>query len=79
MNRDTALQAKFSGPYVVDRKLSDTDYIVGTPDRQRKTRVCHINMLKRYVARGMVEESKSSVVPVASSAIVLPTMNDDGL
>ncbi len=32
-----ALQAKFSGPYVVDRKLSDTDYIIGTPDRQRKT------------------------------------------
>ncbi len=75
----SALQAKFSGPYVVDRKLSDTDYIICTPDRQRKTRVCHINMLKRYVARGKGEESKSSVVPVASSAMVLPTTNDDGL
>ncbi len=75
-----ALQAKFSGPYVVDRKLSDTDYIIGTPDRQRKTRVCHINMLKRYIARGKGEESKSSVVPVASSALVLPTStNEDGL
>ncbi len=64
----------------MDRKLSDTDYIIGTPDRQRKTRVCHINMLKRYVARGKREESKSSVVPVASSAMVSPTsMNDDGL
>ncbi len=71
---------KFSGPYVMDQKLSDTDYIIGTPDQQRKTRVCHINMLKRYIAQGKGEESKSSVFPVACSALVLPTsMNEDGI
>lgn len=32
----SALQAKFSGPYVIEQKLSETDYVVGTPDRRRK-------------------------------------------
>lgn len=26
------LQAQFSGPYVVSKKLSETDYVVDTPD-----------------------------------------------
>lgn len=42
----SALQARFSGPYEVESKLSETDYVICTPDRRRKTRVCHINMLK---------------------------------
>ncbi len=45
----SALRAKFSGPYVIDAKFSETDYVIRTPDRKRKTRVCHINMLKLYV------------------------------
>ena len=44
--------AKFSGPYAVKERLSDTDYVLCTPDRRRKTRVCHINMLKRYQSCG---------------------------
>lgn len=40
------LQARFSGPSVVEKKLSETDYVIGTPDRRRKSRVCHANMLK---------------------------------
>ncbi len=43
-----ALTARFTGPYNVVRKLSDTDYVVCTPERRRKTRVCHVNMLKAY-------------------------------
>lgn len=27
-----ALMARFSGPYVVRRKVSDTDYVIDTPD-----------------------------------------------
>lgn len=66
-----ALQAKFSGPYVIDKKLSDTNYVVRTPDRQRKIRVCHVNMLKLYVSREEELESKSSgITPVASVEIV---------
>ena len=42
------LQAKYSGPYKVVKKISDTNYLVKTPDRRKKTQVCHINMLKAY-------------------------------
>lgn len=47
----SSLHAQFSGPYEVDKKISDTSYAVKTPDRKRKLRVCHVNMLKRYVSR----------------------------
>ena len=42
------LQAKYSGPYKVVKKISDTNYLVKTPDRRKGTQVCHINMLKAY-------------------------------
>ena len=42
------LQAKYSGPYKVVKKISDTNYMVKTPDRRKETQVCHINMLKAY-------------------------------
>lgn len=76
----SGLQAKFSGPYVVDRKLSETDYVILTPDRRKKTRVCHINMMKRYVDRE-TGDKPSVVSPVASVSAVQPSYNpsDDGL
>ena len=52
------LSAKYSGPYVIKRQISDTDYVVQTPDRGKKKRVCHINMLKDYYER----EEKSAVL-----------------
>ena len=42
------LQAKYSGPYKVVKKISDTNYLVRTPGRHKETLVCHINMLKAY-------------------------------
>ena len=42
------LQAKYAGPYKVVKKISDTNYLVKTPDRRKETQVCHINMLKAY-------------------------------
>ena len=47
----SALSAKFLGPYELYDCLSDTDYAICTPERRRKTRVCHVNMLKRYHPR----------------------------
>ncbi|XDV48358.1 hypothetical protein PO909_017780 [Leuciscus waleckii] len=47
----SALTAKFSGPYDVERKFSETDYIIRTPDHRRKTRLCHVNMLKLLHSR----------------------------
>ena len=39
------LQARYYGPYTVDKKLSDVNYIVNTPGRRRQKQLCHINML----------------------------------
>ncbi len=41
-------QAKFAGPYTVARKISDLNYLITTPDRRKKTRVCHVNLLKPF-------------------------------
>ena len=75
-----SLQAKFCGPYEVDRKLSETDYVIHTPDRRKKTCVCHINMLKTYVGR---EKSASPpiVAPIATVSVAQPAYDpsDDGL
>ena len=40
----SSFSARFSGPYVIEKKLSETDYVVKTPDRRRQSRVCHVNM-----------------------------------
>ena len=40
------LKAKYSGPYKMVKKISDTNYLVSTPGRRKETQVCHINMLK---------------------------------
>ena len=45
------LQAKFFGPYTIEKKLSDLNYIVHTPGRQKQKQLCHINMLKEYFDR----------------------------
>ncbi len=75
-----ALQARFSGPYVIDKKLSDTNYVVRTPDRRRKTRLCHINMLKLYASREEDSESRSSaIIPVASVVTSEGGPDEDGL
>lgn len=76
----SALQAKFFGPYTVDKKLSETDYEICTPDRRRQTRVCHINMMKPYILRDGGEATDLKVVPVMSA--VLPPVyspENDGL
>ncbi|CAI5669654.1 unnamed protein product [Oreochromis niloticus] len=67
----SALSARFAGPYVVVRKVSETDYVLSTPERRRKTRLCHINMLKPYHDRETHETVASAATPSAVSAAVL--------
>lgn len=85
----SVFQAKFTGPYVVKRKVSDTNYIINTPDRRRKSRVCHINMLKRYVitqseTRGdkCTDEQPCEIVSVPTPTVAMVAsyvMEEDGL
>ncbi|KAI2661959.1 Retrovirus-related Pol polyprotein from transposon 17.6 [Labeo rohita] len=65
----SALQNRFTGPYVVERKVTDTTYVIRTPERRRNLRTCHINMLKQYHERekgnNSVVETVNAPVPVA--------------
>lgn len=58
----SALQARFAGPYVVEKRLSDTDHIIGTPGQRLDTYwsislefpvvvlgVCHIYWFQRLI------------------------------
>ncbi len=59
----SSLRAKFVGPYKIQARLGETDYVVNTFNRRRKSRVCHVNMLKPYVTRSDV----SNVAAVAAT------------
>lgn len=56
----SALQARYSGPYVVQEKVSDRDYVVATPECRRQNRLCHINMLKPYLDRQFILQGPDS-------------------
>ncbi|KAK0134480.1 Retrovirus-related Pol polyprotein from transposon 412 [Merluccius polli] len=49
--------AKYSGPYTVTRKVSETNYVVATPERRRSTQLCHVNLLKPYYSSQVVDNS----------------------
>lgn len=59
------LQTEYYGPCVVDRKVSEVDYVVNTPGRRKQKQLCHINMLKKYYER----TDESSVAVVASTVV----------
>ncbi|KAI2660984.1 Retrovirus-related Pol polyprotein [Labeo rohita] len=77
----SSLSARFYGPYVVKKKMSETDYMIITPDRKRQTRVCHINMLKAYHAREspLEKASEQTAGPAVSSiAVAVDLMSSPG-
>ena len=68
------LQAKYSGPYKVVNKISDTNYLVRTPGRRKETQVCHINMFKAYH-----EKPKPELVTLNNKlGLENPTHSEDG-
>lgn len=73
------LKAKFVVPYEIQAKLGETDYVVNTFNRRRKSRVCHVNMLKAYVARSDVSKMAvaATVVPVNVSLSDYSLESDD--
>lgn len=66
----SVLQAKFTGPYMIKKKLSEADYVIWTPDRRRKT-VFHVNM-QSYFARlnETTHSPPAKVLPVTLTAVL---------
>ena len=60
------LQARYFGPYEIESKISDVNYVVKTPGRRKEKRVCHVNMLKEYFDRS----DRNFVKPVSTFANV---------
>ena len=65
--------AKWTGPYLIEKKLSAVNYQIATPDRGKKRRVVHINMLKPWIEETSVmavtcadEDTDSMELPIHS-------------
>lgn len=65
------LQARYYGPYKIESKISDVNYVVSTPDRRKQKQVCHINMLNEYHERC----DRNLVKPVSTLANVKKVQN----
>jgi len=65
------LQAWYSGPYTINKKVNEVDYIVTTPDRRKEKRLCHIKMLKLYQTR-QGEEPRKQLVQKQQKALKRP-------
>ncbi|XP_065894244.1 uncharacterized protein [Dysidea avara] len=59
------LQARYCGPYTVEQKVNDVDYLIQTPGRRKEKRLCHVNMLKPYHGR----EGNNDPVSVVSNCV----------
>ena len=64
------LQARYFGPYIVDKKMSDLNYVLQTPDQRKQKQLCHINMLKSYYTR------KGDNVKHVQTIVTDPAEND---
>ncbi|XP_047485268.1 uncharacterized protein LOC125036565 [Penaeus chinensis] len=49
--RKQPLQARFEGPYKVLEKVNDLNYVISTPERRKKKRMVHINLMKHFEER----------------------------
>uniref|UniRef100_A0A1A8NMF2 ribonuclease H n=1 Tax=Nothobranchius rachovii TaxID=451742 RepID=A0A1A8NMF2_9TELE len=70
---NSALSTKFEGPFEILSKLGDTNYVLHTPARRQKSRVCHVNMLKRYEDGSPLSKPVTCVVvPKAAEQPMVP-------
>ena len=71
-------------PYTVIRQISDVNFIVSTPERRRKTQLCHVNLLKPYFSSSTQMQGKETrlkpVAPaVGSDAHITLVAAEDGV
>ena len=53
--------------------MGELDYLIKTPERKRKTRLCHVNLLKKYCERSQAGLSGVKAVAGVKTAAVLST------
>ena len=73
------LQARYFGPYTIDKKTSDLNYIINTPGRHKNKQMCHVNMLKQYFDRDSSISKPITVVNTVpqESNVFEPEANSD--
>ena len=73
------LQARYFGPYTIDKKTSDLNYIINTPGRRKNKQMCHVNMLKKYFDRDSSISKPITVVNTVpqESNVFEPKVNSD--
>ena len=73
------LKARYFGPYTIDKKTSDLNYIINTPGRRKNKRMCHVNMLKEYFDRDSSISKPITVVNTVpqESNVFEPEVNSD--
>ncbi|XP_069976068.1 uncharacterized protein [Penaeus vannamei] len=67
-----SLKARYFGPYVVERKISNLNYVVQTPGRRKKSRLCHINQMRPYFERNdfPMSENKGESAEILVTQII---------
>ncbi len=64
------LSCKFSGPFKVLKKISPVNYVIATPDRRKKERNCHINLLKKYHRRQQTPEPEEKSPTIENKEVL---------
>jgi len=63
--------SKYFGPYKVIRQVGPVAYLIATPEKRRIERICHVNMLKRYISVSVFTDDTMTAIhtQVISSAL----------
>ena len=70
-------QAKFRGPYTVVRQETGLNYTISTPDNRKKTKLCHVNLLKPYYSGTTANASLCTTrVEGSTSMVAIPDVGE---
>ncbi|XP_076049340.1 uncharacterized protein LOC143030018 [Oratosquilla oratoria] len=72
------LEAVYSGPYQVLERQGQANYVLHTPERRKKKRLVHINLLKPYHDRGEgVIGDSAEADPQSPACLVVPEVSEE--
>ncbi|XP_076047361.1 uncharacterized protein LOC143028891 [Oratosquilla oratoria] len=75
-NQTHLFQAKYDGPFQIVVRVGEANYVVYTPDRRKKKRIVHVNLLKPYRMRKK-KEREASVEPPLPTCVVVSACDID--